>query len=188
MRSLVFRAAATAVFGPLVGGCGPALWEDAAPASPTELVIAASQDDVWMSLSRVYSNLGLQITPDLTEGADRRLVGTRNAPVRESVVRAGDDALARCSPAIDRRADFGGSPRETGQPWLLSGTANLTLITTLSAANGETRLRTELVAEMGQGHCFTTGLIESRLAEAVRASLDPNYVPAPPAEDRRSPF
>jgi hypothetical protein len=188
MRSVVFRLAAAVVFGPLVGGCGPALWEDAAPASPTELVIAASQDDVWMSLSHVYSSLGFQATTYPMEDANHRLVGTRNAPLRESVVWGGNDALARCSPTADRRVDFSGSPRESGRPWILSGTANLTLITTLSATNGETRLRTELVAEMVQGHCFTTGLVESRLAEAVRASLDPDYVPAPSTEDRHSPF
>ena len=109
-------------------------------------------------------------------------------PVRESVVREGDDAFARCQPALDRRADFGGSPRESRRPWALSGTANLTLVTTLSAANGRTRLRSELVATMAQGQCFTTLLLESRLAEAIAASLDPDYLPAPPTDDRRSPF
>ena len=122
--------------------------------------IDAPPDAVWRALTTVYSDLKLAVTTLDTEG---RRLGVENVRVRRQL---GGERMSRYLTCGERM----------GQPIAETDDIALTLYTQVSPTGSGSTLRTLLEATAKQTaaggaliNCATTGALEKRIVEMVRA-------------------
>jgi hypothetical protein len=125
--------------------------------------IASPVEQVWQALQGAYGSLGIPLS---TLEADKHTIGNRGLKVRRQL---GNVSLVKY---LDCGSSQGGPSADSYEIFLS------VLSSVKSAAPGETILSTTLEAtgrpvsfSSGEVRCTTTGALEGRIAEAVRARV-----------------
>lgn len=175
---------------------GARAWEDPSPATPLVESFEASAEVVFSALPDILRRMSLG--PATRMDTENLVIETtRDVSFSRSVAGPSDSPIVRCQVMAEVSGEDGSIPwlrrGEVSGPGIATirvrvepaGEGSVARITMVGAPGGRaTVVGTSDAVGAVAPSCYSTGVVESQIADAIRAAVDPDYDPPEPTPRR----